>query len=110
MEPCLLYTYVCDHPVCTVHVFTRGPPLFIHVASPIRLLTVHQAEGGDHKSQGSSDQQGVRNGREHQTGGLHPAAGVTQALRNGLQEGRNTQSHCPNVTLKRKVQKLLGHA
>lgn len=77
MEHCLLYylyheddfiVIMGDPPVCAS---------FIHVSSPIRPLTVHQAEGGDLKGQGSSDQQGLRNRREHQTGGHQPAAGLT---------------------------------
>lgn len=57
---------------------------------------MHQAEGGDLKGPGSSDQQGLGNRREHQTGGQHPAAGVPQTLRNGLQEGRNVHSRSHN--------------
>lgn len=57
-------------------------------SSLLRPLAVHQAEGGDCKGPWSSGQQGLRNRREHQAGGQHPAAVVPQTLWNGLQEGR----------------------
>ena len=51
------------------------------------FVLVQQVEGRDRESARPLVAKGHGDGREHQTGGKHPSAGLTQAVRNGLQEG-----------------------